>query len=58
MKYANIINAEYLIVIGEDEVKNKKCKIKNMKSGEEVKIKLDSDNILNVIFEFEEEIGM
>lgn len=56
MKYANKINAEYLIVLGEDEIKNKKCKIKNMKSGKEFESKLDSDSILDTIFEYEEEI--
>ena len=54
MKYANKINAEYLIVIGEDEIKNKKCKIKNMKSGEEIESKLDSESIIDKIFEYEE----
>ena len=56
MKYANKINSEYLIVLGEDEIKNKICKIKNMKSGEELKSKLDSDSILETIFEYEDEI--
>ena len=56
MKYANKINAEYLIVLGEDEIKNKKCKIKNMNSGKEFESKLDSDSILDTIFEYEEEI--
>ena len=56
MKYANKINSEYLIVLGEDEIKNKTCKIKNMKSGEELKSKLDSESILETIFEYEDEI--
>ena len=56
MKYANKINSEYLIVLGEDEIKNKTCKIKNMKSGDELKSRLDSDSILETIFEYEEEI--
>ena len=56
MKFANKINCEYLIVLGEDEIKNKTCKIKNMKSGEELKSKLDSDSILETIFEYEDEI--
>ena len=56
MKYANKINAEYLIVLGEDEISNKKCKIKNMNSGKEFESKLDSDCILDTIFEYEEEI--
>ena len=39
MKYANKINAEYVIVLGEDEIKNKKCKVKNMKTSEEKEVK-------------------
>ena len=58
MKYANKINAEYLIVLGEDETNNKKCKIKNMNTGKEFESKLDSDSILDTIFEYEEEIGI
>ena len=56
MKYANKVNAEYLIVLGEDEVKSDTCKIKSMKTGKELKSKLDSDCILETIFEYEEEI--
>lgn len=56
MKYANKINAEYLIVLGEDEIENKKCKIKNMKTGAEIKSKLDSDSIIDAIFEYDEEM--
>lgn len=56
MKYANKINAEYLIVLGEDEINKKKCKIKNMNTGKEFACKLDSDSILDTIFEYEEEI--
>ena len=55
MKYANKVNANYLIVLGEDEIKNQKCKIKNMKNGEEWKSKLDADSILDTIFENEED---
>ena len=56
MKYANKINAEYLIVLGEDEINKKKCKIKNMNTGKEFESKLDSDSILDTIFEYEEEM--
>ncbi len=35
MKYANSIGAKNVIVIGQEEVKNKTCKIKNMKTGKE-----------------------
>ena len=49
MKYANKINAEYLIVLGEDEIKNNKCKIKCMSTGKEVETKLDAEIILDTI---------
>lgn len=56
MKYANKINANYIIVLGEDEIKNKKCKIKDMKTGNEIQAKLNSDNIIDAIFEYEDEM--
>lgn len=45
MKYANKINSEYIIVIGEDEIKNKKCKVKNMENGEEKETELSLEGI-------------
>ena len=56
MKYANKINALYTIVIGEDEVNNKKCKIKNMANGEETEIELNADVISEKILELEEDL--
>ena len=56
MKYANKKNAEYIIVLGEDEVANKKCKIKNMGNGKEISCNLDSDSIIDSIFEQSEDI--
>ena len=56
MKYANKINALYTIVIGEDEVNNNKCKIKNMKNGEEIEIELNADLISEKIIELEEDL--
>jgi len=49
MKYANKINAEYVIVLGEDEVNNKKCKVKNMKTGEEKEANLSLEGISEVV---------
>ncbi len=37
MKYANKIGAQYTAVLGDDELANNACKIKNMKTGEEIK---------------------
>ena len=34
-KYANKIGAKYVITLGDDEIKNKVAKIKNMETGEE-----------------------
>ena len=49
MKYANKINAQYLIVLGEDEIKNKKCKLKNMKTGEEKEADMSFEGISEII---------
>lgn len=46
MKYANKIKAKKLLVIGEDELKSRKAKIKNMKTGEEKEIVLELDSIV------------
>lgn len=56
MKYANKINAEYLIVLGEDEIKNNSCKVKCMKTGKETESKIDVDTILDIICEPVEEL--
>ena len=45
LKYANKINATFVIIIGEDELKNNECIIKDMKTGIQSKIKLDIDSI-------------
>jgi histidyl-tRNA synthetase len=42
LKYANAINAKKLIVIGENEIKTKKVKIKDMKTGKETTKDLNS----------------
>ena len=44
-KYANKINTTFVIIIGEYELKNNECIIKNMKTGIQSKIKLDIDSI-------------
>ena len=40
-KYADNIKVEYVIIIGDDEVKNNKISLKNMKTGEQQTIDLD-----------------
>ena len=45
IKYADKIKARYLIVIGEEELSLKKCKIKNMTTGEEKEVDLEVNKI-------------
>ncbi len=49
MKYADKISAKNLLVIGENELLEGKAKIKNMKTGEEKEISLDSNSIIEII---------
>ena len=44
MTYANKINVPYVIVIGEDEINNKKIQLKNMETGENTEIDIDDYN--------------
>lgn len=55
MKYANKINAKFVIVLGEEELQNKKAKVKNMRDSSEHTINLD-DNFLKEFFEIYTEI--
>jgi len=55
MKYANKINAKFVIVIGEEEIQNKKAKVKDMADSSEHTISLD-DNFLKEFFEIYTEI--
>lgn len=50
MKYADKINAKFVIVIGEDELKENKAKIRNMKTHAEKEIPLD-ENFFEKFFE-------
>ena len=45
MKYANKLKCKNLIVIGEEEIKTNKAKIKNMETGEEKEIDLKFESI-------------
>jgi len=47
LDYVNSKNIPYLIIIGPKEIQNKEATLKNMKTGEEQKIKLD--NLINEI---------
>ena len=46
LKYADKLEIPYVILIGEDEIKENKVKLKNMKTGEEKKIDLDEVKII------------
>ncbi len=47
MKSADRMNATYTVIIGENELENKRATVRNMKSGEEQEI--DIDNLVNSI---------
>ena len=49
MKYANKINAKYLLVIGESELQTGNAKIKNMETGEEFEIRLELNSIKEIL---------
>lgn len=55
MKYANKLKVPYIIVIGEDEIKTKKCKIKDMKTGKEYETKLDAEKIFEAYLDIDKE---
>ena len=50
-KYADKLEIPYVIVIGEDEIKENVVTIKNMKTGEEVKV---PNNEIDIIKKIEE----
>lgn len=54
LKYANKIGAENLLVIGEEELNANTAKIKNMKTGKEYNVELDSDSIFETIIDIDE----
>ncbi len=47
MKYANKLNAKYVILLGEEELSEQSCSVKNMDTGENHRVKLDE--IINFI---------
>ena len=47
MKYADKLSADFVIIIGEDELKANKLAVKNMKTGEQVEI--NSESLFEVI---------
>lgn len=53
LKYANKIGAENLLVIGQEEIETGKGKLKNMKTGAEKGVALDTDSIFETLIDFE-----
>nr|WP_291579140.1 His/Gly/Thr/Pro-type tRNA ligase C-terminal domain-containing protein [Clostridium sp. UBA6640] len=50
MKYANKISANFTGILGEDEVKNRSFKLKNMSDGSQFEVSLDKiEEIINII---------
>ncbi len=50
MKYANKIGALYTMILGEDELKLKKAKLKRMSDGEQIEVDLESlDHVISII---------
>ena len=48
-KYANKNSAEYVITIGDDEIKENRAKIKNMETGKEEEIELSFEKIVEYL---------
>jgi len=46
MKYADKKNAKFTIVLGDNEIETNTAKLKNMKTGEEIEVSLNVDEIL------------
>ncbi len=48
-KYADKLKIPYVVVIGEDEIENNCVNVKNMETGEEVKVKMEAEEIAKSI---------
>lgn len=52
LKYADKQKARYVAIIGEDEIKEGKCSIKDLVTGKQIDTKLDAEEIIKYINEF------
>jgi histidyl-tRNA synthetase len=50
MKYADKIGAKYSVVIGDNEIENKKAVLKNMSTGEAIEVEL-CDGLIKAVYE-------
>ncbi len=53
MRYADRVKAEYVLIIGEDELKQGKASLKNMSDGSQAEVRLD-----NIVEEVEKELSI
>ncbi len=49
LKYADKLQIPYIILIGDDEINNKKIKLKNMQSGEEIEVDINANEIKKIL---------
>lgn len=49
LKYANKLQAKYVGIIGEEEVKDNTCMVKNMDNGEQTRIPFTAEDIIKII---------
>ena len=49
MKYADKAGAKYVLVVGDNEIEQNEAELRNMSSGERVKVELTVDAIINAI---------
>lgn len=49
LKYANNIDCKYVCIIGQNEIDNNVCKIKNMKNGSQIDVELNVDKIIEYV---------
>ena len=49
LKYADKLQIPYTIIIGEDEIKSNKIKVKNMETGESIETELSAEKIIEII---------
>lgn len=49
LKYADKLQIPYTIIVGEDEIKSNKIKVKNMETGESIETELSAEKIIEII---------
>lgn len=49
LKYADKLNSRYVCIIGEDEIKNNECILKDMNSGTQQNVSLESNELIKLL---------